>query len=269
MSTTATPEAAQSPGAQDVHLADLLYAGSEKANADPPQEPATPESDQDQPTPEPASAPPPAEAKQEEPPKADEAKEEKEERGQAAANRRLGRKVQELESQISKLVEENKIYQAKLSGTYEEPAAPTPDQIKAQAEFEAKEKISRQEAYRLYGEDVVQAQIYADDSPYRDLVKADPSVHFKVMRSDLPALAAMRELRRHEFEQTYGDDPTKWEEKITEKLKPKLFKEFKDQASKPPTGQPVQTVTAARSASAKTEPREKSLSDLLYGGTKA
>lgn len=267
--TVETPAPAQTADPSQPSLSDVLYGPPAKSEAAPPEPPVSPEPTADSapsPTPE-ESATAPAETKAEDPPKGTEDDTLKKQlAAQRKANGELGRKVADYETQIQQLSQEMKVLKAKLDGTYEEPPAPTEEQIRAQAEFQVKEKLSRAEAAKLFGEETVQAQVYAPDSPYQQLIQADPAVHVRVMRSDLPVVQAMRELKRHAFETEYGSDPEQWEAKIADKLKPKFFTEFKKQLAQTPVGQTVPTVSEARAQAREATPRERSLAELLYGG---
>lgn len=269
--TPATP--AETPS-----LATALYGGpAADAHAEPSAQ-TTPAQTQDtEPAPTKSDASPPAPAKHDDPPKAaDEpldVKQLKEQlASQTAASKRYGRETAELKQQLKDLMQKHEELIARANG--EEPpkkAEPTPEQIAAQADFRGRERSSKAVAASLFGDKAL-VDVYGDDTlpttetPYAVLAKEKPWVHFEVTHHDQPAVAAIMALRRESFFKQYGDDPTKWEDKIVSAHKPKLFEEFQKQLTTPPVGSPVPSVTEARNAGGSTTKREKSLADFLYGG---
>lgn len=277
-SATATPpvpaatDSPMTPG----DLAGLFY-GSEPAPAA--ATPGTEAPPAPTPTPEASSMPTEASATTEEKadskeapageePAASAEKKPSQEESQRAAAARLGNQVKELTGKLRDLEEQNRVLTAKVNGTYEEPAAPTPEEVAARAEFKGREQASRSIAEEKYGAEALKEQVYAPGSEYEQLVKENPYIHARVMRHPQPAVAAMQALERHRFEQTYGEDSAQWKAKIEAELRPKLLAEFKQQTHAP-VGKPVPTVTDARSTSAKGTPMERSISDLFYGAAKA
>jgi uncharacterized Zn-binding protein involved in type VI secretion len=187
-----------------------------------------------------------------------------EEKGHAAAARRLGSEVAELKRGAAALAEENRVLKAKLDGTYEEPTQPSTEEVTARAEFKGRETASRAIAEGVYGAEIVQAQVYDDGSPYKTLVSEKPWLHARVAKNAQPTVEAMRVLKEQEFFKTYGEDVSKWVEKIEAQLKPKLLDEFKKHATIPVTGTPAPTITEARGSGGPT--KETSLAELFYGG---
>lgn len=187
-----------------------------------------------------------------------------------AAAARLGIEVKELRTQLAQrdaTLAELRTEIEKLKGTYKEPPKPTEEQIRAQAEFEGREKASRTVAEGLYGAEAVKAKIYDPGSEYEQLIQAKPWVQLEVMRHPQPAVEAMRILEREAFMAKYGDDPSKWVEKIQAEIEPLLFEKFKQSTQVPPTGKEPPTVTGSRGSGG--HERERSLVDIFYGGGKA
>jgi hypothetical protein len=209
-----------------------------------------------------------AETKTHEKPGAQEAKAD-EEKGHAAAARRLGNEVKELKAQFEAVLEENKILKAKLDGTYQEPKKPTEEEIRALENFRGREAASRAVAVQLFGEERVQQEVYDKDSSYSKLMKDKPWLHLRVIKHDQPAVEAMRVLEADRFEQKWGSDPFQWEKKIEDALRPKLLKELKEQAEKPMTGQPAPSVTEARSTTLGERTKTLSNEDVFYGVRKS
>lgn len=273
-SIPATPEAPASTPS----LATALYGGPAADAHTEPSTQTTPAQTQDtEPAPAKPDASPPAPAKPEDPPQAPEdspeVKQLKDDLArQTAASKRQGRETAELKQQLKELMQKHDELIARANG--EEPpkkAEPTAEQVAAQADFRGRERSSKAVAANLFGEKAL-VDVYGDDTlptsetPYAQLANAKPWVHFEVTHHDQPAVAAIMALKREAFIQQYGDDPTKWAEKIVAAHKPKLFEEFQKQLTTPPVGSPVPSVTEARNAGGSTTKREKSLADYLYGG---
>ena len=266
--TTATlpdqaPAETASP-AEPTDLSALLYDTKPDVEAATPE--STPAPTQDTGHTPPAEKPdasPPADAKVE-PPAAKEDEKDKQLAAQRAAAGRLGKEVSELKTQIAEMQAKNRELEQKADGTWKEPVKPTAEQIAAQAEWKGRELASRPVAYGLYGEDEVEKQVYTDDGPYAELVKAKPWTHIEITRDPQPAVAAMRAIEREAFTKKYGDDPRQWVAKIEAELKPKHFDEFKKQAATPPVGEPVPSVSGGR-GSGGMGGKVKSIEDHLYG----
>jgi hypothetical protein len=184
-------------------------------------------------------------------------------KGHAAAARRLGSEVVALKQEFKTLAEENRVLKAKLDGTYEAPAEPTAPEIEARAEFKGRETASRAVAEGLFGAEAVKAQVYDDDSPYKTLVQAQPWLHARVAKSAQPTVEAMRVLQEQTFYGKYGTDSSQWVAKIEAELRPKIMDEFKQQSVVPVTGKTAPSVTEARGSGGVS--REKSLEELFYG----
>lgn len=183
--------------------------------------------------------------------------------GHAAAARRLGQEVASLKQESARLAEENRILKAKADGTYEEPHAPTSEQVEARAEFRGRETASRAVADGLFGTEAVKTRIYDEGSEYQQLITEQPWLHARVVKAAQPAVEAMRVLNEQAFLAQYGTDATQWVAKIEAELTPKLLEKFKTQAATPMTGHAAPTVTEARGAGGSA--RERSLEETFYG----
>jgi hypothetical protein len=188
-------------------------------------------------------------------------------KGHVAAARRLGQEVASLKQETARLAEENRILKAKADGTYEEPQAPTSEQVEARAEFRGRETASRAVADGLFGAEVVKTRIYDEGSEYQQLITEQPWLHARVVKAAQPAVEAMRVLNEQAFLAQYGTDATQWVSKIEAELTPKLLEKFKTQAATPMTGHAAPTVTEARGAGGSA--RERSLEETFYGKTRA
>lgn len=199
-----------------------------------------------------------------EPPKDAEAEKAKAEEGHRQAARRLGKQVHELQAQMNTLAEENRTLKARLDGTYEEPQGPTPEQIRARAEFEGREMASRELAAQKYGAGKVEDRIYAPGSEFVQLLEEQPWQQIRIARSQQPTLEAWNILEEQSFRAKYGNDPSQWSAKIIEEVKPRLVEELRKTISAPVVGTPAPTVTQARGSGGPAK-RERSLTDVFYG----
>jgi hypothetical protein len=266
---TETPAPVVTPVPVEPDLASIFYNTTAPAAAIAPvvEPPPSPTSETGLPTtPEPASVASTEPATSNESPVGTETKEKKaDDKGHAAAARRLGSEVADLKRDFAVLAEENRILKAKADGTYQEPAQPTTEEVTARAEFKGRETASRAVAEGQFGAETIKTQIYDDASPYKVLVQEKPWLHVRVARHPQPTLEAMRVLHEQTFLKTYGDDPLQWVSKIEAELKPKLFDEFKKQAAVQPTGTRAPSVTEARGSGGR--PKEMSLEQMFYGKT--
>ncbi len=270
------PAPSEAPTNSD--LASLFYGSPKAPAADlpksehaptPPSEPGPSVSAGEQPTDssEKANAPPTGKAEEQ----VAEKEAGKDEGGHQAAARKLGRQVKDLETQLTErderlaaLSEEVRILKAKADGTYQEPKAPTAEEIRQKAIFDERERHSRTVAQELYGRDVVKKAIYDDGSAYEALVKRKPWLQLEVMRHESPTVRGMQLLALEDFTAHYGDDPGKWIEKIVAEVKPKLFEEFKSHTTATPVGREAPSVSDGR-GSGESQPRQRSMADLFYG----
>ena len=110
---------------------------------------------------------------------------EKQLKSQSDANRRLGQELRDSKDQLDRALEAVKMLQAKIDGTYEEPAQPTPEQIKAQADFSGREVASARMAVERYGADAVKAAIYTEKGVKSKIeeLKAEKKVRVEGYRS--------------------------------------------------------------------------------------
>jgi hypothetical protein len=197
-------------------------------------------------------------------------KEKPAEDGHAAAARRLGKEKQELQLQLQAEMEQRKILEAKLNGTYQEPQKPSEDQIRFEENLKVRETASRNVANERYGEETVRKLVYEPDGAFKTLTKTRPGLGLDVMKHDQPVLAAIYLVNRLKFEEKWGEDPDQWEAKLTDAIRPKLMDEFKQQAETSLKGNPPPSLTEARGAggAGRETVKELSASDILYGKAK-
>ena len=271
-----TPAKAGSP--VEPSIADVLYATEPSQSADTSDvkedKPAQTQ-DTDSAPAEKADATPPADAKQEPVAKAEDKVEDKPDpkdeqlKAQTAAARRLGKEKAELERKLEDQAAQLEELTARMNGTWKEKPKPSEDQVKKKIAFEARVYATRAIADQEFGAEEVEKAIFGGkDAPWVALTSRDDKKHLLVEVSEhpQPPVAAMRILAREAFMSKYGEDPRKWEEKILEAAKPKLFAEFKKTLEQQPVGEPVPSVSTARQSGGPAARKEQRLADVLYGG---
>lgn len=112
------------------------------------------------------------------------------------------------------------IQEKKLAGTYNEETdnpQPTAEDIEADAEFKGRTKASRVAAVSMFGEE----QTTKDLDEFTRIFGNDQYIIGSITNEDQPAIEAIKMLRRHEFFEEYGYQPTE----IIEKIRVKVRKE--------------------------------------------
>ncbi len=273
--TPTVPEQAAPPA--EPSLSAMLYSPDVEPATAPPDEVSPPATTPD-PDPSPDPATPPVDSKQPEEPSAGtedtDGKLKKQLAEQTKANKRLGKELADLRDAQRKLAEDNHVLLAKLRGDYQEPAQPTPEQTAAEAVFKERERSSRKVAEELFGAEAMNKRIYGDNPDEKPeltlLIEEEKASNagqisptkLAILLDDAPAVKAMRVLQTRDFVAQYGEDPTKWAEKIIADAKPKILEDLKKQLTTPVTGSQPPTVSNGRGAG--TPPREKSLADLMF-----
>ena len=271
-----TPAKTDSP--VEPSLADMLYATEPAKSADTSAVSKTEPAQKQDTDPAPAAkvdATPPADAKQEPVAKAEEKTDDKPDpkdeqlKAQTAAARRLGKEKADLERKLEDQSAQIEELKARIDGTWKEKPKPSDDQVRKKVAFEARVEASRAIAEQEFGADEVEKAIFGGkDAPWIALTSRPDKQHLIVEVSEhpQPPVAAMRILAREAFMEKFGEDPRKWEEKILEAAKPKLFAEFKKQLEQQPVGKDVPTVSTARQSGGPAARKEQRLADMLYGG---
>ena len=271
-----TPAKTDSP--VEPSLADMLYATEPAKSADTSAVSKTEPAQKQDTDPAPAAkvdATPPADAKQEPVAKAEEKTDDKPDpkdeqlKAQTAAARRLGKEKADLERKLEDQSAQIEELKARIDGTWKEKPKPSDDQVRKKVAFDARVEASRAIAEQEFGADEVEKAIFGGkDAPWIALTSRPDKQHLIVEVSEhpQPPVAAMRILAREAFMEKFGEDPRKWEEKILEAAKPKLFAEFKKQLEQQPVGKDVPTVSTARQSGGPAARKEQRLADLLYGG---
>ena len=271
-----TPAKTDSP--VEPSLADMLYATEPAKSADTSAVSKTEPAQKQDTDPAPAAkvdATPPADAKQEPVAKAEEKTDDKPDpkdeqlKAQTAAARRLGKEKADLERKLEDQSAQIEELKARIDGTWKEKRKPSDDQVRKKVAFEARVEASRAIAEQEFGADEVEKAIFGGkDAPWIALTSRPDKQHLIVEVSEhpQPPVAAMRILAREAFMEKFGEDPRKWEEKILEAAKPKLFAEFKKQLEQQPVGKDVPTVSTARQSGGPAARKEQRLADVLYGG---
>lgn len=161
---------------------------------------------------------------------------------QTSANKKLGRSNIELLQQNKKMAQEIQKLKEQFDPSYTPPAGPTPEQERAMIEFQAREVTSRKVAEERFGLEVVQSKIYADDSPYQQLIRENPWQHHRVMASDNPVLEAFTVLDEADVLNTFGRSQTAVLENVGKTLREQHWKEWTAQAKVTPADSPGKSV---------------------------
>jgi hypothetical protein len=119
------------------------------------------------------------------------------------------------------LKERLKVLEAKIDGTYIEPTGPSPEQQAELERYWERVKVDSKVLAEAYGEETLQARIFAEGSPYRELEQADPLITERLKRAERPVLEAWKILDKYEFEQKYGSEP--------DAIKAAIIKEYQAQ----------------------------------------
>lgn len=164
---------------------------------------------------------------------------------QLEAKEKQARKTQSLmdrykfgmEKKMEGLQEEIKVLNAKLNGTYVEPPQPTEQQIRDHASLTAKVQASKAMAYAQHGQELVDAQILNDGSPFRLLEAEQPWLSQRVLRADHPIQEALNVLSEQELFDKYGRSVEAVKKKMEAELRPLIEKDYLDKARQAaPTG---------------------------------
>lgn len=139
----------------------------------------------------------------------------------------VNKRNQELDAQLKKMDSDYKVLASKVDGTYVEPKKDEVDPVEM-ARLNERAKISRAIAEQLYGADVVQELIYAENSPYRQLEQADPVVKARVFQADQPVMEAIKQLKWKNFIDTFGNDPDDIVAKVRAEVKAEFVKTLKE-----------------------------------------
>ncbi|MDH4098140.1 MAG: hypothetical protein OEW25_03785 [Nitrospira sp.] len=184
---------------------------------------------------------------------------------QTSANKKLGRSNVELLQKNKQMAQEIQKLKEQFDPSYTPPAGPTPEQERAMIEFQAREVTSRKVAEERYGLEVVQSKIYAEDSPYQQLIRENPWQHHRVMASDNPVLEAFTVLDEAEVLNTFGRSQAAVLENVGKTLREQHWKEWTAQAKVTPADSPgkaVATLGEARGDGGGNEARQAPVFDL-------
>lgn len=177
---------------------------------------------------------------------------------QTRANKKLGKSNIDLLKKNQEMARELQELRTKFDPSYTPPAGPSPEQERAVVEFQTRETVSRKFAEDKYGLETVQAKIYAEDSPYRQLISEHPWVHQRVLGAESPVMEIFQVLDEFEVLNTYGRTTGAVLENVQGAIKDKLWKEWTAQAKAIPAehaGKPVATMGQVRGDAGPTQDR--------------
>jgi hypothetical protein len=156
----------------------------------------------------------------------------------------------ELDRKLQEVLDQQKVLQAKLDGTYIEPVAPQVDPTEM-AKLNERIKISRALAEEKYGVESVNQWVFNDDAPYRTVEQADPLVKARVFQSDRPVLEAIQVLREVQFKNKYGSDPDAIVAKIREEVKQEFLNDLSAKERKVRTIEDIHGLNGTSTATVK------------------
>lgn len=174
---------------------------------------------------------------------------------------------------LQKMQRDIEIANKKLDGTYD-PAVDDvpkiePQQIAQTAELAGKISSSREAAFQVYGNDLVEKMLWADNAPFKE-IESNPVVEMRVLSSPTPVLEAMKVMEEYAFYKKWGNTP----QNIETNIKKAYEKEIEDKVTKKVLAKmklsddQVKGIGNARSASPGgigAEPGMKPLSE-VFGG---
>lgn len=159
------------------------------------------------------------------------------------------RKAQALEAQLKRI-------EAKLDGTYEEPTAPSTEQVATDADTKGRIRASHKAAVRQYGEAFVMETVWNPDSPYQELQAKSPAIRARVMEADDPVLEAIAVVKEHQDAQKYGRTPEEIRKRMEAELVPKLKQDILDGLKTKP-GPATSTLGNVRGGTERTEQKNE------------
>jgi len=171
---------------------------------------------------------------------------------QAKANLRLGQENADLRRTLESLQKQQERIEKKLDGTYEEEAAPSVEQIKADAELTGRIKASHKAAIDKYGEKFVMETVWNPDAPYQLLQAKDNKIRARVMEADDPVLEAIAVMKEQADGEKYGRTPEEIKKKIEAEMIPQLEQQIREGLKTKP-GPATNTLGQVRGGSARTE----------------
>lgn len=124
------------------------------------------------------------------------------------------------------------IINKKLDGTYDPEAEAKANQVPPEAIAQTSETVgrivsSREAAYEIHGKDKVNALLFAEGAPFKQIENL-PQVEHRVLNSPSPVLEAMKIVEEYAFYQKWGATP----KAIEDNIKKAYEKEIEDRVTK-------------------------------------
>ena len=139
----------------------------------------------------------------------------------------VNQKAQASDILVKKLQADIAILTKKVEGTYVEGEEQKMDPVEL-ARLTERTKISRAIAEQVYGPELVQELIFAENAPYRELEQTDPFVKAKVFGAEQPVMEAFRQLKWKHFHDQYGADPDDAYAKVRDEIRAEFVKSLKE-----------------------------------------
>lgn len=138
---------------------------------------------------------------------------------------RVNQQNVELGRQMTAMQQQLDILGKKLEGTYEEPKAPSAEEVRRQSSLVARVDASMAAAIEQFGQAEVEALITGAEAPWKELEK-DPAINARVFASRLPVVEAMKVVKEQQTKAKYGGDLSKMKEVLTEELRESIRAEL-------------------------------------------
>lgn len=165
------------------------------------------------------------------------------------------REAQDLKAYLARI-------EAKLDGTYVEPAHPSTEQLTADADVKGRIRASHKAAVRQYGEKFVMETVWNQDAPYQELQR-DPRIKARVMEAEDPVGEALAVVKEHQDGLKYGRTPEEIRKNIEAELAPKLKQEILDGLKVKP-GPATNTLGNVRGGTDRTEQKNEAPATLDF-----
>jgi DNA primase len=139
--------------------------------------------------------------------------------------------VQNQNVTLQKMQRDIEIANKKLDGTYD-PAVDDAPKIEPQAiaqtaELAGKISSSREAAFQVYGADLVEKMLWAENAPFKE-IESNPVVEMRILSSPTPVLEAMKVMEEYAFYKKWGNKP----QDIETNIRKAYEKEIEDKVTK-------------------------------------
>ena len=121
-----------------------------------------------------------------------------------------------------------------------QPKQTSPEEAAQQGHTEGKIAASREAAYEIFGKEMVEKTLFAEDAPFRSIMD-DPIVSQKVLSSNAPVIEAMKIVQVKKFYDKWGYEPATIEKNMRESMEKELTDKITQKVIKQMQGKSVTT----------------------------